>query len=82
VRRRLERLALAHEPPSRRQSMAMRVPHIVRKLRELIDALDRRVPQVERAGEASIARDAAALRARAVTRIEELEHDPVHADDV
>jgi hypothetical protein len=62
--------------------MAMRVPQIVRKLRELIAALDRRVPQVERAGEASIARDAAALRARAVTRIEELERDPVHADDV
>jgi len=46
---------------------------VLRELRELIVALDRRVPQVHRAGEVSIARDAAALRARAVTRIEELE---------
>jgi hypothetical protein len=32
---------------------------------ELIAALDRRVPQAQRAGEASIALDAAPLRARA-----------------
>jgi hypothetical protein len=49
---------------------------IVRDLRELIDALDRRVPRRHREGEASIARDAAALRARAVTRIAELGGDP------
>ena len=47
----------------------------VRELRELIAALDRRVPQVHRAGEPSIARDAAALRTRALRRIEELERD-------
>ena len=41
-------------------------------LRELIEALDRRVPHVERAGEAQIAKDAAALRREAVDRIEEL----------
>ena len=45
---------------------------LVRELRELIAALDRRVPRVEQAGEAEIARDAAALRARAVRRLEEL----------
>ena len=47
----------------------------IRELLELIDALDRRVPHVERAGEAAIARDAAELRARAMERIEELERD-------
>ena len=45
----------------------------VRELRELLAALDRRVPQVQRAGEVSIARAAAKLRAEAVKRIEELE---------
>ena len=52
----------------------------VRELLELIAALDRRVPQVHRAGEASIARDAAALRDRAVRRIEELEREPMSTD--
>ena len=42
------------------------------ELEELIAALDRRVPQVEQAGEAEIARDAAALRAKAVQRLAEL----------
>lgn len=45
----------------------------VRRLHELIAALDRRVPQVRRAGELSIARTSAALRAEALTRIEHLE---------
>ena len=45
---------------------------LIATLRELIEALDRRVPHVERAGEAQIARDAAALREVAVKRIEEL----------
>jgi len=45
------------------------------ELHELIAALDRRVPQVQRAGEPSIARAAADLRARAVRRIEELERE-------
>ena len=44
----------------------------IRKLLELIAALDRRVPQVQRAGEIAIARDAAALRDLAVRRIEAL----------
>lgn len=47
----------------------------VRELEELIAALDRRVPHVERMGELSIARAAAALRADALRRIEELQRD-------
>lgn len=45
---------------------------VLAALGELIDALDRRVPHVERVGEMRIAREAAALREAAVTRIEEL----------
>lgn len=41
-------------------------------LRDLVDALDRRVPHVERVGEAQIACEAAALRMAALLRIEEL----------
>jgi hypothetical protein len=44
-------------------------------LYEVIAALDRRVPQVQRAGEASIAHAAAALRAEAVQRIANLERE-------
>jgi hypothetical protein len=44
----------------------------VNALRELIEALDRRVPHVERLGEVGIARDAAALRQDAAKRLEEL----------
>jgi hypothetical protein len=45
----------------------------IRHLRELIAALDRRVPQIERAGEIDIAHDTAALKAKALERISELE---------
>jgi hypothetical protein len=48
-----------------------------RELEELIDALDRRVPQVLRVGEAAIAEEAAALRAKAVERLTELTRAPV-----
>ena len=41
-------------------------------LHELIAALDRRLPQPHRAGEAAIARGAAALRHRALARLAEL----------
>jgi hypothetical protein len=47
-------------------------PDRARELEDLIEALDRRVPRVERAGEAAIARDAAALRERAVDRLTKL----------
>jgi hypothetical protein len=42
-------------------------------LRELIEALDRRVPQIESAGELEIAREAAVVRDRALQRIREIE---------
>jgi hypothetical protein len=42
-------------------------------LRELVEAIDRRVPHLERAGERAIARDALALRADALKRLAELE---------
>jgi len=45
---------------------------VVAALRELVEALDRRVPHVERLGEARIAREAALLRSEAVARIAEL----------
>jgi hypothetical protein len=45
----------------------------IQLLRELIEALDRRVPQIERTGEIQIARDAANLREKALTRIAALE---------
>lgn len=45
----------------------------LRHLHELVAALDHRVPQVEREGEAAIALDAAALRKKALKRIAELE---------
>jgi hypothetical protein len=54
-----------HDPAVRRQ--------IIRELRELIAALDRRVPHLERTGEAAIARDAAALKREAQQRLESLE---------
>lgn len=47
----------------------------IRELHELVAALDRRVPQVQRAGEVSIARAAAALKAEALKRIDELERE-------
>ena len=42
-------------------------------LRELVAALDRRVPHLERAGETAIARDALRLRDEAVARLATLE---------
>jgi hypothetical protein len=45
---------------------------IVAALRELIRAIDRRVPHVERPGELRIARDAQTLRREAVAQIETL----------
>ena len=48
---------------------------LARELRELIEALDRRMPHAERAGEAAILRDASLLRAKAQKRLEELSLD-------
>ena len=72
---RLERVACT-DRLVRWTPMALTHSAAVRELLELIAALDRRAPHVQRAGEASIARDAAALKARALKRIEELEREP------
>jgi hypothetical protein len=45
---------------------------LARDLRELVEAIDRRLPQIERAGELGIARDAALLRERALARLSAL----------
>ena len=45
----------------------------IRHLRELIAALDRRLPRIEGIGEADIARDAEALKNRALQRLTELQ---------
>jgi hypothetical protein len=42
-------------------------------LREFIAALDRRLPQIQRAGESAIANDAAQLKAKAAERIAHIE---------
>lgn len=55
---------------------------LVRELSELIAALDRRVPQVQRAGEVAIARAAEALRTAALERIRALEREGRVADPV
>ena len=73
VRRGVERVASAgRAAPGRCRVAVTDDRQLVRDLTELIEALDRRVPKVERAGERAIARDAAALRAKAVERLSEL----------
>jgi hypothetical protein len=57
----------AHDPASRAET--------IRELRELITALERRVPRCERVGEIAIAQSAAALKIEALKRIEALERD-------
>ena len=52
--------------------MVMRDHDLARELEELVTALDRRVPQLERAAESAIAHDAAALKVKALKRLEEL----------
>lgn len=60
----------------------MTVPHtqtdvgrdrLVDQLRELIRALDSRVPHLEREGETQIADEAAALKQKAIERLAQLE---------
>ena len=77
VRRRVERVAVADGSvrSAPKTMTAITRVELIQELRELIAALDRRVPHVERAGEASIARDAAALKPRPLQRIEDLERE-------
>ncbi len=58
--------------PERIPTPAAVQAELVRRLQDLVVALDQRVPHVERVGEAAIARDAAALKAKALQRIAEL----------
>jgi hypothetical protein len=46
---------------------------MIEDLRELVQALDRRVPHFERRGETDIARDAESLKNKALERIAKLE---------
>lgn len=48
---------------------------LIAHLRELVAALDRRVPHLEREGEQRIAHDSAALREKAQRRIAQLEKE-------
>jgi hypothetical protein len=48
-------------------------PETLAALYRLIEALDRRVPRLERLGEAQIAGDAAGLRSRAISLIQDIE---------
>jgi hypothetical protein len=57
---------------ARKALVAVTATELVRELEELIQALDRRLPRVEQAGEAAIAADAARLRDKAVARLAEL----------
>jgi hypothetical protein len=59
--------------------MAVTPNDLARELHELIAALDRRVPRVEQAGEVGIARDAAALREKAVQRLRDLDEQSTAA---
>lgn len=70
----MERVAIT-DAALRSARVAMMRTALIRELLDLIAALDRRVPHVERAGEMSIARDAAALKAKALARIKELEKE-------
>jgi hypothetical protein len=52
--------------------VAIGLADVARRLREAIVALDRRVPRPDGASESAIARDAASLRVRAMTRLAEI----------
>ena len=56
------------------RSVALVERTVLEDLRELVAALDRRVPHLDRKGERDIARDAAALKEEAMKRIREIEN--------
>ena len=58
--------ALARATPQQRTTSASQ---LLLTLQELVEALDRRIPQIERVGEARITADAERLRAGAMQRI-------------
>lgn len=58
-----------------RENRAAHAKEMLSDLYRLIEALDRRVPRLERIGEAQIAHDAADLRERAMSLIRRIEGD-------
>ena len=58
-----------------KESKAAQAREMLGDLYRLIEALDRRVPRLERIGEAQIAHDAADLRERAISLIRRIESD-------
>ena len=58
-----------------KESKAAQAREMLGDLYRLIEALDRRVPRLERIGEAQIAHDAADLRERALSLIRRIESD-------
>ena len=56
--------------------MVVSTPDLIRDLEEVIAALDRRAPQIGQAGEETIGRDAAVLRAKAIDRLTQLGPSP------
>jgi hypothetical protein len=63
----------AQLPPPDRRSTDHERSDLRKRLRDLISALDRRVPHFDRDGEHRIVRDAAVLKQQAQDRIKELE---------
>ena len=58
-----------------KESKAAQARDMLGDLYRLIEALDRRVPRLERLGEAQIAHDASDLRERALSLIRRIESD-------
>ena len=58
-----------------KESKAAQAREMLGDLYRLIEALDRRVPRLERIGEAQVAHDAADLRERALSLIRRIESD-------
>ncbi|HET9372733.1 MAG TPA: hypothetical protein VFO19_20860 [Vicinamibacterales bacterium] len=58
---------------SRKEDKGCQAREMLVDLYGLVEALDRRVPRLERVGEAQIAHDAAELRERAVSLIRQIE---------
>jgi hypothetical protein len=59
--------------PTTNEKATAHAREMLTDLYELIEALDRRVPRLERSGEAQIAHDAADLRERAMSLIQRIE---------
>src|SRR4051812_16707366 len=75
----LSDVAAAHRGPMTKSTgnATAQVKQMLADLSRLIEALDRRVPHLERLGEARIAREAAELRERAASLIQQLEGEEV-----